>query len=87
MNIKTMISGAPLLTYEELEKNKLYIIHHNGWAKGLLFCPKKDWKKLDVISGIVFEKDEITFIDWEDCLETRFELAPPETTVIITQGE
>lgn len=86
MEIKTIISDIELLTYQELKQNKLYIMRYAAWAEGLLFCPNKDWQKPDVIRGIVFKKDEITFIAWEDCLETKFELAPSETTVTLTQG-
>lgn len=86
MKIQSMISDVELFTYQELKRNKLYIIRNGGWAEGLLFCPNKDWLKPDVMRGIVFKEDEISFVAWEDCPETRFELAPPETTVTLTQG-
>lgn len=86
MKIQSNITTNPLLTYQELQTETLYIMRDAGWANGLLFYPNKDWQKPDVIRGVVFTEDRIAFITWADCPDTRFELAPSETTITITQG-
>ena len=76
----------PLLSYNQLSVNTLYIVRgQEKWAKGKIFIPKNS-PKTSTVDGYVFDEFRIADVSWCNSQhEKMFELAPSGTTVTLTQ--
>lgn len=88
MQTKTVIPNTnhPLLSYQELSLNTLYIIRSpTSWAYGKVFIKKSHGEQY-LVEGYIFEQARMAEVAWNTGYQAKmFELAPPGTSVTLTQ--